>query len=196
MFPLQNSARKELSLRFGNAYTYVGGFSHCWFRWLSPVWCQTITWYNSKQLNTTQNNIIFNKVCNWKCYLHWPQFVSWFCCSVNSSWPIDATPQHRTGPMLAHPDSKFHGANMGPIWGRQDPGGFHVGPMNFAILTAKSLLPPGTKPLLTNLNVSSVRSSNIHLRAILQEISQPPITKINLKSAHLKWHWNFQGWKS
>ena len=31
------------------------------------------------------------------------------------------------------PDSKFHGANMGPIWGRQDPGGPHAGPMNFAI---------------------------------------------------------------
>ena len=32
-----------------------------------------------------------------------------------------------------YPDSKVHGANMGPIWGRQDPGGSHVGPMNFAI---------------------------------------------------------------
>ena len=31
------------------------------------------------------------------------------------------------------PDSMVHGANMGPIWGRQDPGGPHVGPMNFAI---------------------------------------------------------------
>ena len=31
------------------------------------------------------------------------------------------------------PDSKVHGANMGPIWGLQDPGGPHVGPMNFAI---------------------------------------------------------------
>ena len=31
------------------------------------------------------------------------------------------------------PDSKVYGANMGPIWGRQDPGGPHVGPMNFAI---------------------------------------------------------------
>ena len=29
------------------------------------------------------------------------------------------------------PDS--NGASMGPIWGRQDPGGPHVGPMNFAI---------------------------------------------------------------
>ena len=27
-----------------------------------------------------------------------------------------------------------HGANMGPIWGRQDPGGPHVGLMNIAIL--------------------------------------------------------------
>ena len=31
------------------------------------------------------------------------------------------------------PDNKVHGADMGPIWGRQDPGGPHVGPMNFAI---------------------------------------------------------------
>ena len=31
------------------------------------------------------------------------------------------------------PDSKVHGVNMGPIWGRQDPGGPHVGSMNFAI---------------------------------------------------------------
>ena len=30
-------------------------------------------------------------------------------------------------------DSKVHWTNIGPIWGRQDPGGFHVGPMNFAI---------------------------------------------------------------
>ena len=31
------------------------------------------------------------------------------------------------------PDSKVHGANMGPIWGRQGRGGPHAGPMNFAI---------------------------------------------------------------
>ena len=34
---------------------------------------------------------------------------------------------------LFNPDSKVHGANMGPIWGRQDPGGPHVGPMNLAL---------------------------------------------------------------
>ena len=36
------------------------------------------------------------------------------------------------------PDSNVHGANMGPIWGRQDPGGPHVGPMNLAIWDAKA----------------------------------------------------------
>ena len=38
---------------------------------------------------------------------------------------------YRTGKII--PDSKVHGANMGPIWGRQDPGGPHVCPMDFAI---------------------------------------------------------------
>ena len=38
------------------------------------------------------------------------------------------------------PDNKVHGANMGPIWGQQDPGGPHVGPMNFAIWEATAWL--------------------------------------------------------
>ena len=46
--------------------------------------------------------------------------------------------RHRRLPLILcttnqGPDSKVHRANMGPIWGRQDPGGLHVGPMNFAI---------------------------------------------------------------
>ena len=32
-----------------------------------------------------------------------------------------------------YPDSKVHWANMGPFWGRKDPGGPQAGPMNFAI---------------------------------------------------------------
>ena len=31
------------------------------------------------------------------------------------------------------PDSKIDGTNMGQIWGRQDSGGPHVGPINFAL---------------------------------------------------------------
>ena len=37
------------------------------------------------------------------------------------------------GSVQHNPDNKVNGTNMGPIWGRQDPGGPHVGPMNFAI---------------------------------------------------------------
>ena len=36
-------------------------------------------------------------------------------------------------PINGNPDSKVHGTTMGPIWGQQDPGGPHVGPMNIAI---------------------------------------------------------------
>ena len=32
-----------------------------------------------------------------------------------------------------YPDRKIHGTNVGPICGRQDPGGPLVGPINFAI---------------------------------------------------------------
>ena len=41
--------------------------------------------------------------------------------------------EKKSGSWQNYPDSKVHGANMGPIWGRQDPGGPHVGSMNFAI---------------------------------------------------------------
>ena len=43
--------------------------------------------------------------------------------------------------ITANPDSKARGANMGPIWGRQDPGGPHVGPMNLAIWETISVFP-------------------------------------------------------
>ena len=59
---------------------------------------------------------------------------------------LSKTPNKR--PMSKHPDSKVHGTNMGPIWGRQDPDGPHVGPMNFAIMGSS----PGGKdhPLKTS----------------------------------------------
>ena len=40
--------------------------------------------------------------------------------------------QHQKKERMA-PESKVHGANIGPIWGQQDPGGPHGGLMNFAI---------------------------------------------------------------
>ena len=43
------------------------------------------------------------------------------------------------------PDSKVHGANVGPTWGRQDPGGPHVGHMNFVIWDDVKQSGAGTK---------------------------------------------------
>ena len=42
--------------------------------------------------------------------------------------------KQRTSPFHNIPDSKVHVANVGPTWGRQDPGVPHVGSMNSAIL--------------------------------------------------------------
>ena len=38
------------------------------------------------------------------------------------------------------PHGKVHGANMRPNWGRQDPGGPHVGPMNFVICDVMAIV--------------------------------------------------------
>ena len=53
--------------------------------------------------------------------------------TVTSSWHATWHQWCMETQLLSIPDSKVHGANMGPIWGWQDPGGPHVGPMNFAI---------------------------------------------------------------
>ena len=37
--------------------------------------------------------------------------------------------------LMNHPDSKTHGANIGPTWVMSAPDGPHVGPMNLAIRT-------------------------------------------------------------
>ena len=59
--------------------------------------------------------------------------------------------------------------------------------------SGNGLLPDGTKPTWTNIDLSSVRASGIHLRAISQEIPQPPITKISLKIIYVKFHSNLPG---
>ena len=46
--------------------------------------------------------------------------------NVFASMSIDAS-------LCGYPDSKVHGANMGPTWVLPAPDGPHVGPMNLAI---------------------------------------------------------------
>ena len=54
-------------------------------------------------------------------------FIKYHSCLENNTIAF----RHLTADI--YPDSKVHGANMGPIWDRQDPGGPHVGHMSFAI---------------------------------------------------------------
>ena len=53
----------------------------------------------------------------------------------------------------AVPDSKVHGANMRPTWGRQDPGGPHVGHVNLVIWGSS---PSSGKNLIQNTGITSV----------------------------------------
>ena len=73
------------------------------------------------------------------------------------------------------PDSKVHWANMGPIWGWQDPGWLHVGPMNFAIwvINATSLklkFPDGDQQFkLFELNLWELLSKQIQLNLLFRQ---------------------------
>ena len=63
----------------------------------------------------------------------WGKVFIWFPSMSTEYWPYPAKGQYHCilPHMLLH--SKVHGANIRPIWGQQDPGGPHVGPMNLAI---------------------------------------------------------------
>ena len=54
-------------------------------------------------------------------------------CTVHGSLFADVQCSAPGASVINNPDSKVLGANMRPIWGRQDPGGPHVDPINFAI---------------------------------------------------------------
>ena len=69
-----------------------------------------------------------------------------FCNLMSYIWVLDGLPStvskvdacvrcYKSSQLTSYviPDSKVNGAIMGPIWGRQDPYGPQVAPMNFAI---------------------------------------------------------------
>ena len=70
-------------------------------------------------------------------------FFTHLCIVRNNPSNIFHIPQQLCGMPLAIlwwwmewrdiPDNKVHGSNMGPTGGWQDPGGPHVGPMNYTI---------------------------------------------------------------
>ena len=62
----------------------------------------------------------------------------------------------------------------------------------FDISSGKGLLLGGIKPLPEPM-LTGHQSSNIHIRAISQEMPQPSITKIILRITYLKLYSNFPG---
>ena len=58
--------------------------------------------------------------------------------------------------------------------------------------SGNGLLPDGIKPLPEPM-LTDYQSSDIHIRAISQEMLQSSITKIHLKITYLKFHSNFPG---
>ena len=59
--------------------------------------------------------------------------MQWYKMQIHVYVPWKKENQHEKNSDILIPDSKVYGASMGPNWGRQDPGGPHVGPMDLAI---------------------------------------------------------------
>ena len=64
----------------------------------------------------------------------------WHFLPLNPSLTSKACRHHRRRDLVScmYPDSKAHGANMGPTWVLSAPDGPHVGPMNLAIRVCNS----------------------------------------------------------
>ena len=95
-------AARWVTSRLYGIYVGVGGLHECYIEYNRHIW------YNI----TYMKHYRPDKIAYWRWYQ-----------------PLIAGT--RLGHIQAFPDSKVHGADMGTIWGRQDPDGPHVGPMNF-----------------------------------------------------------------
>ena len=62
-----------------------------------------------------------------------------------------------------NPDFNVHGANMGPIWGRQDPGGPHVVPVNLVFWEAGTIL--NHKAVFSHFHRASLFEINMLVRS-------------------------------
>ena len=91
-------------------------------QWVNSLWPSVATWRHPIWSSLVQTMIM--------AFRHQP--IIWINTELSSVGP-SKTNTAKSQIKIDYPDSKVHGANMGPIWGRQDPGGPHVGPMKFAI---------------------------------------------------------------
>ena len=90
----------------------------------------TLTTDGSKKPQITENATI----CSTSCSGQQPKIYK--MSALLTLWENNNPSQraiNAIGVSMPCPDSKVHVAHMGPTWGRQDPGGIHIGPMNLAI---------------------------------------------------------------
>ena len=104
------------------------------------IWITHFT-TNSHQIWITSEKSLDIRVMSHECQVvsfHWP-----LNCLLNSLCKLTSKKTSKfpiigTNIKVPHycPDSKVHGANMGPTWVLSAPDGPHVGPMNPAIMVA------------------------------------------------------------
>ena len=120
----------------------------------STIWPQRVLAYITGNTKLSHNWTFAREIHRWSVDYHHRGPVMWksFPCHdviilrsqtvtmeqewhFQRKWTSKANRSHKILSSILHnaPDSKVHGANTGPIWGRQDPGGPHIGPMNLAI---------------------------------------------------------------
>ena len=86
------------------------------------------------------------------------------------------------------PDSKVHGVNMGPLWGRQDPCGPHVSPMNFAIWVVPNPKSYRKWFRLGNVKVTLLNFTPFCLKCLLFIHSDIDITGLTRIDFHVIWN--------
>ena len=117
-FVLGNTAKYELEYESSKYIPYLDLTGELWV-----VFCENLG-ENWPRYNCIYISYHFSS-------LRWSRYLNL------SSWYKEPGHLQRTY-YLPYPDSKVHGANMGPTWGRHDPGGPHVGPMDLAITVVTS----------------------------------------------------------
>ena len=90
----------------------------------------TIKWYTFSKVHCHDIAAYYqNSKGGWQVFYTWKYRMNVMLLAVQiwQHYPLRENKYWRI-----FPESKVHGANMGPICGRQGPGGPHVGLMNFA----------------------------------------------------------------
>ena len=114
-FPAQRASNAE-NIPFDDVIMVLGPFHWHWSYYIiGPVPAQLIwrIWANISLKSIGIDDMITRKLSKTKAFAY---FIG-YCADC----------------VFITPDSKVHGAYIGFTWGRQDPGGPHVGPMILAI---------------------------------------------------------------